>query len=587
MGQVLDCSSGGGAGRWGRLEWEEELTDIDEHDGHVSDGHMSEGHTSDDGLGERISRGGVNSYPLPYSPIWAFQKEFYRSKGVDCWKHGLVPSFASSNSFLAARYARVIVDFMQGVDKKLYIVELGSGSGKLGYQIVKRVTKLREILIKAGGGQELNFVYILTDFYREIVDFWLSHPPLKEMIQKGWMDVAVLDGQTKGIDSIRLEASGQVLYPRGQPLVFICNYLFDSLVQDAFQIRDDRLFRAKVEICSVDTHNGSLLVGQQNAYLSWSYDLCDPKEDLFLGKEMLPWGSQEERDALVAILRSYTQAPVRAKSIVVPLGALRLIRNMVQFSSSPAETLVLSGDKGFHSVSGMDGSHENPQLAIHGSFSFMTNFHLIREFIKRVYPNAFCSNDTYEDGFKVFATIFDYTVAQYRCKTSIYSLVSCFSPEQFSSLQAGFQDDIANLVDLNPALALLRLARHDSSVFLSLKKLLIDKTPHATLATRRDLEVDLACVDENYYPLQPSKDARFELARVEMALRHYDRALSLFESSLIECGEHHVTYLNIGICQFYTGDPTQAGMSFKHALRIDPSFERAQHWIEKLQNSTL
>ena len=51
--------------------------------------------------------------PLRESLLWKLQSSFYSSKGMSAWSEGVVPSFVTSNNFLAAGYAKIIIGFMR------------------------------------------------------------------------------------------------------------------------------------------------------------------------------------------------------------------------------------------------------------------------------------------------------------------------------------------------------------------------------------------------------------------------------------------------------------------------------------------
>ena len=105
------------------------------------------------------------------------------------------------------------------------------------------------------------FCYVMTDFTQRTVDFWLRHPPLLPLLEAGVMDVAVYDadppgaGPNPGPVELKLQYSGTtlsasnpgtLLNPGGglNPVVVVANYVFDTLRQDAFQVRSDgRLYQ--------------------------------------------------------------------------------------------------------------------------------------------------------------------------------------------------------------------------------------------------------------------------------------------------------------------------------------------------------
>lgn len=58
--------------------------------------------------------------------------------GVNAWLSGTVPSFITTNNFIARAYARVIAAFLRetfaGIESEecVYVIELGAGHGKFG-----------------------------------------------------------------------------------------------------------------------------------------------------------------------------------------------------------------------------------------------------------------------------------------------------------------------------------------------------------------------------------------------------------------------------------------------------------------------
>lgn len=51
--------------------------------------------------------------PLRDSVLWQLQRKFYDATGVRCWTDNLVPNFVTSNAFVAAAYAKVILAFIR------------------------------------------------------------------------------------------------------------------------------------------------------------------------------------------------------------------------------------------------------------------------------------------------------------------------------------------------------------------------------------------------------------------------------------------------------------------------------------------
>lgn len=51
--------------------------------------------------------------PLRESSLWRLQSSFYRRVAIAAWADAIVPSFVTSNAFIAAGYARVLLGFMR------------------------------------------------------------------------------------------------------------------------------------------------------------------------------------------------------------------------------------------------------------------------------------------------------------------------------------------------------------------------------------------------------------------------------------------------------------------------------------------
>jgi hypothetical protein len=88
---------------------------------------------------------------------------FYDRKGVESWSQGIVPHFITCNAFIGRAYAKVLLGFLHDcassnaclpltVSESLYIVELGAGSGKFSFFILK-VLRTESCVTSSAGGQ--------------------------------------------------------------------------------------------------------------------------------------------------------------------------------------------------------------------------------------------------------------------------------------------------------------------------------------------------------------------------------------------------------------------------------------------------
>ena len=133
-------------------------------------------------------------------------------------------------------------------------------------------------------------------------------------------------------------------------------------------------------------------------------------------------------------------------------------------------------------------------------------------------------------------------------------------------------------------LSLLRLSQHDSEVFLKFKQVLIDRTvvPTCPENVAKDVRFDVERLYAGYFPLQASHDVCFELARVCMGMRDHAAAVEFFSKSSELCGQHHVTFHNMGICYYFINDRASAQACFRQALGLRPDYTESRPWLAKV-----
>ena len=79
----------------------------------------------------------------------------------------------------------------------MYIVELGSGHGKLAFHILRHLTgpSMRKMWpwdpCTDSSRRAYPFKYVITDFSKNNVDFLRDHPPLQPYAKAGLVDFAL------------------------------------------------------------------------------------------------------------------------------------------------------------------------------------------------------------------------------------------------------------------------------------------------------------------------------------------------------------------------------------------------------------
>ncbi|CAM9114578.1 unnamed protein product [Discosporangium mesarthrocarpum] len=102
-----------------------------------------------------------------------------------------------------------------------------------------------------GQGHFLPFKYVVTDVAQGTLDFVRAHPSMQRFIDMGILEVAILDGEDPSpLMSLNLQISGETLNldEVKNPVAAVCNYVVDTLVQDAFRVKDGVLYENRVSI---------------------------------------------------------------------------------------------------------------------------------------------------------------------------------------------------------------------------------------------------------------------------------------------------------------------------------------------------
>ena len=436
---------------------------------------------------------------------------------------------------------------------------------------------------------------------------------------------------------IKLAISGTTIEAGAQanPIIFIANYVMDSLSQDAIRLpKEGGLAVANTRLTlsgdvadavaalrkasgpedadslpalsaaglakAADSVGAELSMG--DVTVAWSYSPVESPAALYPDNPV--WAS---------IVEGY-RSTLSAGTVLMPVGGLSFLERAQTLTGGNA--IVLVGDKGYTqpwemgvlAEEGGEGdagvARGDPHLATHGSVSMMVNFDALRAWTA-AQGGAWMGTDQLV-GFKVAAIMLSSAqgsaaspasglgaavpdapsqVAAALTHTGFHFKhgVARFSPEDFATLQRNVKMEVSN-PSLRLLLALLRLAGHDSEVLLKFKAVLIARA--AELRKGDPLAADMLACDVPraqavYFPLQPEADLHFELGRVCMGLADYASARELFHASNSTAGEHHVSWHNIGLCGWFLGEDTAAVAAFEKCLAMSPEYAEAHKWMGK------
>src|SRR6185503_16508084 len=166
--------------------------------------------------------------------LWHQQAAYFREKGVQAW-NGQVPFQITSNPAIADAYSHLLFRLIaqtraQRGDAPLHVMELGAGSGRFSFLLLRQLDRLVDEFGKPGD----DFVYIMSDLAEGNVAFWESHEALRPFALKGRLDFAAWDAQEGGEISLRLAKRNLDAGSVRGPLAVVANYALDVMKQDLF-----------------------------------------------------------------------------------------------------------------------------------------------------------------------------------------------------------------------------------------------------------------------------------------------------------------------------------------------------------------
>jgi hypothetical protein len=417
---------------------------------------------------------------LSASPIWDLQRRYFAAQGPRAWSDGAVPFQVTSNPYLARAFADVIVGFARdlggsdgGPDRPLFVVELGAGSGRFGYRLCRA---LCAAFAAVPCGRRP--VYVMTDLAEANVAWWQQHPSLTPLLAQGVLDVARFDLARDR--RLELRGSGRVVSAT-EPfadVVFVANYVFDSLPHDAF-----------------DCDGGALaecLVLPEAPAGDIARDGFREVPLRYLRHEIEARGyyGDPARDGLLERYRGSVEG-----TITVPVGALDALETLGGLARGPS--LVLATDKGSAHLDGVVANGP-PGAAVHGSFSMSVNFHAIGAWVEDrggTWMHAAHHHRSVDVcAFAFGAPVLAETIAAYDRS------IAQRGPDDFQTLR-GVLRRTADEMTLPELLAYLRFSGFDAKIFAELAPRIVALLPTSSARDRADLSEALAHVEEWDFPL--------------------------------------------------------------------------------------
>ena len=503
------------------------------------------------------------------SLIWQLQHRYFAERGVEAWRHGEVPHYVTSNLTIANAYAEIVLALRRDRDRlfpgeqsrePLTIVELGAGSGRFAFHFLKRLAALcadAEVTPET-------FRYVLTDVADANLDFWHRHPCFEPLFASGVLDMARLDLTQP--EPLALRVSGATIAAatlRG-PLVVIANYVFDSVPQDLFRLRDGRAQQCLVSL-SLDADPATLDVAETLSRLRVDYDYADLTEAPYPE----PW--------LRRLLSDY-QSTLRDTHLLFPAAGLRCLEHLAGLSRQGL--LLLSADKGEHRLAALDG-RVAPGLVRHGSVSLPVNYHAFTQF--RARPEAVALvPDSHHNSINVIGLLSVPDAASHRETQDAYRRqVREFGPDAFYSITKHARQTIA-LMSTEDILAYLRLSRHDSHQFGRYLPRLRKLAAEFDDAMRADVVAAIDKVWDSYFPLGEDLDLANSIAALLYDMDEFALALGFFARSIAIYGRDTGTLCNMAACHHMLDQDAQAAALLRTVLAYEPANQGAAELAARL-----
>lgn len=444
---------------------------------------------------------------LSRSLLWQMQRRYYEEHGPEAFSRLGVPHYITTNPTIAGHYAQVVLGFLRDLPgagsapgaldpgQPLYIVELGAGAGRFAYHFLRRFGALHA----ASPLRDQPVCYVLSDLSERNLAAWGAHPSLQPFLGATGrlrLDMARFDLERDG--AFHLLRSGEVLRPGAlrNPLVVLANYIFDSTRQDAFVVRDGRLFEVLVTLRSAapaapDPEDPALLAG------------------LEVGHEERPvQGGYYGEAGWDAILEGYLQLPQAC--LLFPVSAFACVERLAQLAAG--RLLLLAGDKGFTKKESLIGLRP-PGLSFHGSFSFWVNFHALATMVQARGGVALCQEHTARSLAVCAFLLGEHATGYAETRLAFAEVIGRNGPDDFFTLKkildggdggGAPRGRAADMLAPDQVLAVLRLFAFDPDLFTRLAPALLAAPPAPAL--RGDLLQALDRVAEAWYPI-PGADA--------------------------------------------------------------------------------
>lgn len=474
---------------------------------------------------------------LSNSVLWQRMQEYYEQLGTEVWEEEVVPQQITNNTYLANIYAKLIVAQIQDYilahgeptdDSPFHVLEIGAGHGRLSFYLIENLRQAFEIF----NWPKKWLKFIMTDISLKSLEVWQTHHALKPFMDDGWLDIAVYNASKD--TQIQLEISGKCIKANSidKPLFVICNYIFDTLAHDAFQVINHRLHEVELVI----KNERALEKGSLKDYFK------DAKYDFI--RHPIKADYYAHKPQLNQILQAY-ETECENASFLIPIGAFQCIENLQRFTKAPVMFLV--SDKG---ITDKDLFEEDtdPDISFHGSVSMMVNFDALKRYTDLFDGKCLIMGDKGSD-FQVAGFIFQ---ENYRIPHTVYAFnnsLACFSPQDLFDICYIDDEPITNFKSLEAIINILNLADWDPSIFYDYHEQILEKLENDDITVNAQQSVlnGIERAWRYFFKLEKSQDVPFAIGSILYHMDFDERAIEFYNYSIAIFGPDKDTYFNLAL----------------------------------------
>ncbi len=508
---------------------------------------------------------------LSHSKLWPIQRNYFSSMGIKAWREE-VPFYISSNAFIGQQYAMLALAYIKDwltkhpfhVSETFYLLEVGSGTGKFSFYMLKALKSLLEEYKLS----HIKFCYVISDIVENNINFCLENACLKPFIEQGVCDFAYFNVETDSDFELRLKKTTFSKLKSKTPLIFIANYTFDCIKQDEFEYENNKFYEIRM--------------GIKSRYKHFDVEKALHLNDLRLHFERVELSDIDnyyENEALNQMLKDYP-ATFKSKkaSIMMPIGAFDCCDNLNKMTHN--NVFMIVGDKGVSIPSRFHLYGDRHRYTYDGCFSFLVNFHAIGEYVKRNGGDYYlCSNS---NDFNVNL----YTMGMHfseltQTKAYFEQHVQPVGPEEFIYI---YDEYLTNGFRFSPRAiqSYLRLSEWDPNAYAAVHERLIELLPVYSKQFIEDIKVDLHRIIDNIYDINIGDDVFNLVGMFVYLLGEEDKALGLFERSLAVYGEKSAPHNNLGVLYEKQKNNTKALYHFEKSVALDKHNRYAKNKILQL-----